>query len=348
MQSKVVSALLAGAAVASACVIPPGTLSNTITTPFRVQVQNASYPEINNQYMNLLAAGGGDQHLFVGPVGVPTYDLTLLNGVITHGDIRAVIGGEFSDIDHTTKMFMTNRGDPRAIYQPTYVCNPVTDALQIELTFVTMQNNPPGGWNCVRPTFDNAHEFRYYPPGNTLNDPNRFCKKVTLVAVFTGGGTTTSSPPVSSVSTPSSSSSSSSSSTSSSVPVNSNLPYTDMTGLGFRFLGCSPEERRVVPPDQPVRTLPSASLAGDDMTNEKCMAFCAGLGYAYAGSEYRRECWCGNSYLPTRQPATTLASLANCNFRCAGNAAQYCGGDSWLSLYQKCPVGGPCVNAVFT
>src|SRR4051812_34576997 len=98
-QSKVVSAMLAGAAAAAACTIPSGTLSNTITSPFRVQVQNASYPAVNNLYMNLLAAGGGDQHLFVGPVGVPTYDLTLIDGAITHTGIRAVIGGEVMNPD---------------------------------------------------------------------------------------------------------------------------------------------------------------------------------------------------------------------------------------------------------
>lgn len=46
--------------------------------------------------MNLLAAGGGDQHLFVGPVGVPTFDLSLTEGALQHIDIRAVIGGEVS------------------------------------------------------------------------------------------------------------------------------------------------------------------------------------------------------------------------------------------------------------
>lgn len=63
-------------------------------------------------------------------------------------------------------MFMTGRGDPRAIFQPTYACNPDTDELQIELQFVEWQNQPTGGWICVRSTYDNAHEFRYYPPGN--------------------------------------------------------------------------------------------------------------------------------------------------------------------------------------
>lgn len=94
---KALSALLAGAAVASAqCTIPTTPPPTTISDPFRAQVQNASRPEVHNQYLNLLEAGGGDRHLFMGPVGVPTYDLTLVDGVINHvpNGVRAVIGGE--------------------------------------------------------------------------------------------------------------------------------------------------------------------------------------------------------------------------------------------------------------
>jgi len=73
---------------------------------------------------------------------------------------------QFSDVDHTTKMFMTERNEQLALFQPTYACNPDDDTVQIELRFVGRQNDPAGGWICVRPTFDNAHEFRYYPPGD--------------------------------------------------------------------------------------------------------------------------------------------------------------------------------------
>lgn len=72
-----------------------------------------------------------------------------------------------STIDNTVKMFMTERGDPSALYQPTWACNPETDAVQINLNFIGKENAAPGGWNCVRPSFNNAYEFRYYPPGNT-------------------------------------------------------------------------------------------------------------------------------------------------------------------------------------
>ncbi|KAJ4403005.1 hypothetical protein N0V85_005195 [Neurospora sp. IMI 360204] len=175
-------------AVATACTIPSTPLSNNITSNFRVQVQNASYPQVHNKYMNLMVSGGGDRHLYVGgspQVGDTTTNLRLINGSINWVSINAVIGGEESNVDDTVKMFMTERGDPRALFQPTYACNPDTDQLQVELRFVGKQNAPTGGWICVRPSFDNSHEFRYYPPGNTKSDPNRFCIKVTLVAVPT-------------------------------------------------------------------------------------------------------------------------------------------------------------------
>jgi hypothetical protein len=83
------------------------------------------------------------------------------------------------------------------------------------------------------------------------------------------------------------------------------------------------------------------------MTNEKCIAFCTSQSYAYAGTEWTRECWCGNSVAPGRVPQTTVASLAGCNFKCGGDASEYCGGDAWLSLYQACGTGA-CVNLQFT
>jgi hypothetical protein len=119
-----------------------------------------------------------------------------------------------------------------------------------------------------------------------------------------------------------------------------------MTPLGYRFLGCAPEERWTT--DGAFRTLSGATESSDAMTNERCTAFCEARGFKYAGTEWRRECWCGNSYAPTRQPATTIASLAKCDYKCTGDQAQICGGDAWLSLYEKCEEGAACENVVFT
>ena len=229
---------------------------------------------------------------------------------------------------------MTERGDPKAIFQPTYGCNPDTDELQIELVFVENENplEPSGGNICVRSASGERHEFRWSPPENPAHDPNRPCYPVTLVIDHSGPppGTPTSSSVI--VPTPS-------------ATVTPDL-FADMTGEGFAFVGCAPEEGPAG--DGLGRTLDGALLADDDLTNELCVTHCASLGFAYAGSEYSRECWCDDSYPPTREPGTTIESLAGCNMRCAGDSGQYCGGAGWLSLYAAYEEGEPCVNAEFS
>lgn len=93
--------VIAAAATSMACVLPPGTLPNSIPEGFAIQVQNASYPAIHNRLLNQWSAGGGDQHLYLSPAGNATSTLTLVNGVITQlsngQTIRAVINGEVSE-----------------------------------------------------------------------------------------------------------------------------------------------------------------------------------------------------------------------------------------------------------
>lgn len=62
-------------------------------------------------------------------------------------------------------MFMTERGDPRAIYNVVYGCNE-SGGLQKELQFKA-RDTLLGGHICVRLTSGDRYEFRYSPPGNT-------------------------------------------------------------------------------------------------------------------------------------------------------------------------------------
>lgn len=78
---------------------------------------------------------------------------------------------------------MTERGDPRAIYDVVYGCNPDTDALQKELRFKA-RADLPGGHICVRLASGDRHEFRYSPPGNTgMSSALVFCYKTTFLAI---------------------------------------------------------------------------------------------------------------------------------------------------------------------
>src|SRR3569833_775335 len=98
--------LLSGAAAVSVCTLPTDPLPNTITSPFSVQVQNISYPDVHDFYMNLLQAGGGDQHLFIGPVGVPTKDLTLNQRSLTQSNKHANNNGEVCTAPRDTAILL--------------------------------------------------------------------------------------------------------------------------------------------------------------------------------------------------------------------------------------------------
>jgi hypothetical protein len=64
-------------------------------------------------------------------------------------------------------MFMTERNEPKAIFQPVYGCDPDTDQVQIQLEFVIWETMPAGGHICVRIASGNrGYEFRYSPPDN--------------------------------------------------------------------------------------------------------------------------------------------------------------------------------------
>eukprot|EP01059_Diplonema_ambulator_P019100 TRINITY_DN318_c0_g1_i1.p1 TRINITY_DN318_c0_g1~~TRINITY_DN318_c0_g1_i1.p1 ORF type:complete len:392 (+),score=74.47 TRINITY_DN318_c0_g1_i1:517-1692(+) len=43
------------------------------------------------------------------------------------------------------------------------------------------------------------------------------------------------------------------------------------------------------------RLLPKLGYSGTDNTLESCLIACSALGYTYAGAQYGKECWCGNS-----------------------------------------------------
>ncbi|KAH7376045.1 WSC domain-containing protein [Plectosphaerella cucumerina] len=76
-----------------------------------------------------------------------------------------------------------------------------------------------------------------------------------------------------------------------------------------------------------IRALNGRTTAADTMTLETCQTFCAG--FTYFGTEYGRECYCGNSF----GTGSTSAPASDCNMRCAGNAGQYCGAGNRLSVY---------------
>ncbi|PMD17835.1 WSC-domain-containing protein [Hyaloscypha hepaticicola] len=88
----------------------------------------------------------------------------------------------------------------------------------------------------------------------------------------------------------------------------------------YSYYGCQTEGSNT-------RALNAKTTAYDTMTLESCAGDCAG--YIYFGTEYGRECYCGNSFSTGSEPAPQ----DECTFPCAGDSVEICGAGLRLSVY---------------
>ncbi|WWD03156.1 hypothetical protein V865_001203 [Kwoniella europaea PYCC6329] len=82
------------------------------------------------------------------------------------------------------------------------------------------------------------------------------------------------------------------------------------------------------------RALSSARYSDDSMTIGSCISFCENKGYRYAGLEYARECYCGNSL---SNGASFDRPSSSCTLTCKGDATHTCGGSNAVQLYYNAP-----------
>lgn len=109
--------------------------------------------------------------------------------------------------------------------------------------------------------------------------------------------------------------------------TNVQSPQVVPSAGAYRSLGCYTEGIRG-------RALSGASMTNDTMTVEGCVDFCSKKNMAYAGLEYARECYCGNTLGSGSQSEVVAeGSSSQCNMVCAGNKQQMCGGPSRLNMY---------------
>lgn len=76
------------------------------------------------------------------------------------------------------------------------------------------------------------------------------------------------------------------------------------------------------------RSLKDKTMADDEMSNELCATFCQG--FKFFGTEYGRECWCGNEL----QAESQEAPAGECNMICSGSKVEFCGAGDRLSVYK--------------
>jgi hypothetical protein len=102
---------------------------------------------------------------------------------------------------------------------------------------------------------------------------------------------------------------------------NATGPSQPPTVGAYSFEGCKSEGASS-------RALTGPSTTSDTMTNAACATFCSG--YSFFGTEYGRECYCGNTLSTESFPVPAT----ECNMLCSGANAEYCGAGNRLSVYR--------------
>ncbi|GKT49252.1 WSC domain-containing protein [Colletotrichum spaethianum] len=187
----------------------------------------------------------------------------------------------------------------------------VKGTCQGSYTFFTVTTNIPGGLS-----YQSTMEFISGDGTSALVDSFKKANPIGGTCAAWGGGSgTCNSVTVSSVPT---STTASASRTSSTVPT-ATLQHRETMG-GYKLVSCWTEATNG-------RALTGAAFAYDGMTLDSCMANCTG--FDYWGTEYGRECYCGNSLVAS----TTAAPLSDCSMQCSGDSTQYCGAGNRIELY---------------
>jgi len=87
------------------------------------------------------------------------------------------------------------------------------------------------------------------------------------------------------------------------------------------FAGCYPDAENK-------RLLPNSIQVSGAMTNQKCLTACTAKGYDLCGTEFRNQCFGGNSQ---NIPMPKMLDSTRCEYSCEGDTAQVCGGAGALS-----------------
>lgn len=101
-------------------------------------------------------------------------------------------------------------------------------------------------------------------------------------------------------------------------------PAASLPGSGQPTSGgtvCLADNPKADPNGTANRDLDGAYRNSQTMTNQACLAFCAG--YKFAATQYGSWCFCGNSHTFNK-----TEEAGTCNMPCAGDSKQICGG-SW-------------------
>ncbi|KAH8879637.1 WSC-domain-containing protein [Thozetella sp. PMI_491] len=149
-------------------------------------------------------------------------------------------------------------------------------------------------------------------------DVTELCGGSSRISVYALNGTV-----VSSSSSTSSSATGTATSAASAISSTAVSAPTQPASVGsYAFVGCYNDTVGA-------RALVDGNTQSDSMSVESCAAYCSG--YQYFAVEYSAECYCGNKI----SNGGAIVTDGRCNMVCNGNALEYCGGTSGLSLYSR-------------
>ncbi|KAK0491404.1 glycosyl hydrolase family 71-domain-containing protein [Armillaria novae-zelandiae] len=133
-------------------------------------------------------------------------------------------------------------------------------------------------------------------------------------------------------------SSTATSTSSTSTTATSTTAAATSTSTSWQSIGCIAEGTTG-------RALAGPSYVQDGMTPAICTSLCSA--YDYAGMEYGKECYCGNSYTSNGASGAIISS-SSCNVMCDGDSSQPCGGSWVLNLWGKGDSGSSSSSSSFS
>jgi hypothetical protein len=167
-------------------------------------------------------------------------------------------------------------------------------------------------------------------------DANEYCGAGSRLELYRAGGaggaggatstTTSAAPTATPTASTTTTAAAGTTSTSSAAPIPTGFNPGD---ANFALYGCVSEPSAG-------RLLSNLVEGSNAMTISRCLSQCTQ--YAFAGVEYGQECWCGNTLNLAGNAGAVPGhntTITECNFRCPGNQAEFCGAGGRLITYRR-------------
>lgn len=112
--------------------------------------------------------------------------------------------------------------------------------------------------------------------------------------------------------------------TTTAAPAQTSPATSSSVAAGWSYYGCYSDNLNA----RVLTGIQFADIGNHEVTNTKCVAYCAAKGYSLAGTEYGGQCFCDN-----KLTGSSAIDESKCNMPCEGDSTETCGGSVALSVY---------------